>query len=52
MDLSTGSWGGGSLLRPPGAKIALCLIDRNLASEMAGEWRLGAVALEVDGCPS
>ena len=33
-------------------KLHYVSLTKTLAYEMAGEWHLGVVALEVDGCPS
>ena len=37
---------------PPVQKMHYVSLTKTLASEMAGEWRLGVVVLEVDGCAS
>ena len=52
MDLSTGSRGGVRYFDPSVQKLHYVSLTKTLASEMAGECRIGVVALEVDGCPS
>ena len=52
VDLSTESRAGVRQFDPPMQKLHCVSLTKRLASEMARECRIGAVALEVDGCPS